>query len=141
MSSKLSKAYLKGSCHQFWLEPWNASVVLVVGLFEAVTHYCQKKHIYTPEYKINGVGFSMRMVQEKDDRRIGYLIWIPAMTGTAESCVTLAHECLHIACNVLDDCGVVYNDDAKEVLTYTFDSIYRKCLLRSAGSKKKEKQK
>lgn len=102
-------------------------VVFFAGDKDSFLLYMREKYHfdYQSGWNENGCGFSCRMISVKNGSVMGYVIWMPKFDFTIDEYVTLSHECIHAAGHILDDRGVVYNDDAKEALTYTCDSIYR----------------
>lgn len=59
-----------------------------------------------------------------DQSVVAHVIWMPEFSFKTKDYVTLTHEVIHTATRILDARGVVYNDPAKEALTYTVDNIY-----------------
>ena len=105
---------------------WGAKVVLYVGARERFLEYLKRRHHcnYRERWSEDFCALSFRMLSQTDGHVTGYCIWLPEMNFHTDQYVSLAHECLHAAVHILDDRGVVYDDDAKESLTYTFDDIY-----------------
>ena len=112
---------------QFYSDQWGAKVVFFAGDKDSFLLYMREKYHfdYQSGWDENGCGFSCRMIAVKNGSVMGYVIWMPKFDFTVDEYVVLSHECIHVAGHILDDRGVVYNDDAKEALTYTCDSIYR----------------
>ena len=110
----------------FYSSMWGARIVLYIGDKDRFLEYLKRCHgvNYDEPWSAGFCGLSFRMISPKDGHVKGYCIWMPEMNFSTDQYVTLAHECIHVACHILDDRGVVYSDEAKEVLTYTFDDIY-----------------
>lgn len=124
---------------KFYSDQWGAKVVFFAGDKDAFLSHMREKYNfnYQSEWNANGCGFSCKMISEKNGGVMGYVIWMPKFDFTVDEYVTLAHECIHIASYILSDRGVVYYDEAKEVLTYTCDAIYRFFLNKLKGTVKK----
>lgn len=104
---------------------WSSNYILCIGSWEDAQKYLRKKWNYTINGEIspNANGLSHRMISNSG-RRIGYFLWLKEFGFSVFDYTTLAHEVLHCVGYTLDDLGVCYSDDAKEVLTYTFDDVY-----------------
>lgn len=60
---------------------------------------------------------------------VGYFMWLPEFTSSVESLVTLSHECLHTAVNILHNAQVpAVEGVACEELNYLHNELYRNFL-------------
>lgn len=126
---------------KFYSDQWGARVVFFAGDKDAFCLYMREKYHFNYQggWDENLCGFTCKMVSTKDEHVTGYVIWMPKFNFTIDEYVVLAHECIHAAGYILADRGVVYYDESKEVLNYTFDSIYRFFLKRLKAKLIKEK--
>lgn len=110
-----------------YLDQWGARVCIFIGPWQDFKQYITKRwHAQMPEAEedVNCAGLSSRICDSKGVRKC-YCIYMPSMEFTVEDYVTLSHQCIHIASDILTDRGVYLQDQSKEALTYTHDAIYR----------------
>jgi hypothetical protein len=63
------------------------------------------------------------------DTVVGYFMWLPTFNNDTEALVTLSHECLHTAVNILYNAQVPAVEGVEcETLNYLHNKIYRKFL-------------
>lgn len=128
MSKKSYRVFTK------YLDQWSARVVLFVGPWDSFVKYLKQKWhcCFDQKQDVNCAGMALRMLTKKGFRK-GYCIYMPQMQFTIQDYVTLSHQCIHLASDILQDRGVVTEDPDKQALTYTHDAIYRLFLKKLHG--------
>lgn len=115
-----NKSFTHGS------DQWNAKIILYIGDFSEMNAFLLKKFRYEDNSHTQNPNFSGEAftIINYDQSVVAHVIWMPEFSFKTQDYVTLTHEVIHTAARILDDRGVVYNDPAKEALTYTVDNIY-----------------
>ena len=108
------------------LPVWRADICLYIGPWDKFMEHLSSSHKLKDSLakNPNHGAMSMKLEEHSSGITTDYVMWIPEFSFKVHEYTALAHETLHIVCYILDDRGVVYEDDAKEVLTYTFDAVY-----------------
>lgn len=113
---------------EFLNDIYGAEIMLVIGPLEEFKAWMLETY---PEADFSAVqwrGASGRTIRHEDEdgsEIYDWFVWLPVWSGRRGDVLTLAHECNHLAIQILRNVGVKLVEESEEAYTYLSGGLMR----------------
>lgn len=99
---------------------YGSVIFLVVGPWEEMAGWLLRRYKWQAEQSsLLGTTFFPYLGLRRE-----YVVWLPRWEGRCVDHSVLAHECQHVVCRRLDDCGLKLNEGSSEAWAYFMGWLY-----------------
>lgn len=127
--------------YRYYNDTYDAVVYFYIGSEIDMVDWLRKKFKFVGENPVTKQYAGLSFTLSGDDNFMSHIIWMPKMDFTCDDYVTLSHECLHTAINVMEDRGCEsMGRGGSEELAYFHSAIYSSMLKQIFNDRYKTKR-
>lgn len=118
---------------------YDLGILLFIGDVEEFREYMWKKYKIDENVPVQAVAKTNWVANTETGEYMVY-VWMPDWSNTLYDFRLLAHEFIHVMCNIYNRTGVWIDNDNQEPTAYFFDCLYGDAILQLNKWRDKEKE-